>query len=562
MLHYIRIRNFALIESGELEFGPGFNVVTGESGAGKSILMGAVELLLGGRVDRGVIRTGADRCEVAGCLTVPAALREVVGGILDDAGIPFDRGSGELQLRRVVTASTVRNFLNDTPVSARLLGMAGEQLIDLHGANEQLSLNVPARQLELLDRYAGSDSLRAGCGRLAAELEALDREEEEFSRSLPDAAEVDRLELQLEEISRVNPVPGEDEELDGRFRLASNSRQVIETAGELTQALTEGEDSLADRLGAVYRRLQELARIDETLAGALLTDCDAVRESVTALSEAVSLLADKVELDPEALAAIEARLGELFTLKRRYGPTLGQVLETRDRAEARLKLVSENRARREAFAARRRELNEALRKAAQELSAARKRQAAEFTRIVRGKLGAIGFARSTLEVEFTEIPPGPNGMDRIEFLFSANPGEAPQPLRRIASSGELSRLMLALKTVLADADSVPVVVFDEIDVNIGGETANRVGEELRSLGRHRQILCISHLAQVAARADRHFCVVKHVEKARTFSESVELDGEGRSREIARMLGGGDSALVHARSILEQAASVRTPYTIS
>ena len=227
------------------------------------------------------------------------------------------------------------------------------------------------------------------------------------------------------------------------------------------------------------------------------------------------------------------------------------MLETRERAAARLKLVAENRERREEFARRRAELRKALERAAHELSRVRKQRAAEFVRIVRGKLGAIGFPRSILDVEFSAVPPGPTGMDRIELLFSANPGEAPQPLRRIASSGELSRLMLALKTVLADADSVPVVVFDEIDVNIGGETANRVGEELRNLGRHRQILCISHLAQVAARADRHFCVIKHVEKERTFSESVELDREGRIREIARMLGGGGSALVHARAVLEQ-----------
>ena len=322
MLHYVRIRNFALIESGELEFGPGFNVVTGESGAGKSILMAAIELLLGGRVDRGVIRTGADRCEVAGLLTVPEELRPRVGAMLDGAGIPFDCASGELQLRRVVTASSARNFVNDTPVSARLLGTVGGELIDLHGANEQLSLNVPARQLELLDRYAGVESERAECARLTTALETLDHEEEAFNRELPDPAEVDRLELQLEEIDRVHPAPGEDEELDGRFRLASNSRQVLETAAALTQALTEGEDSLADRLGAVYRRLQELARIDESMAAPLLTDCDAINESVTALSESVSQLSDRVELDPEALAP-GARRGAVETGRGKPGTARG-----------------------------------------------------------------------------------------------------------------------------------------------------------------------------------------------------------------------------------------------
>lgn len=550
MLIYVKITNFALIEESELEFGPGFNVVTGESGAGKSILMGAVELLLGGRVDKGVIRNGCDRCMVCGGFAVPAGLAGAVGAILVPAGIPFDPAE-PLQLRRVIGQSSVRNYVNDTPVSARLLASVGEQLIDLHGANEQLSLTVPARQLDLLDRYAGAEEAAALCGRIAGELEALAKEREEFDRQTPDEAERSRLELQLEDIDKVNPAPGEDEELSARFKVAGNSRQVLETAGQLTAALTEGEDSVADRLGSVYRRLLELSRIDEALAAGLLEECDRIQEDVSALSGRVAELADKVDLDPEALAAIESRLGELFTIKRRYGPTLEQVLAVRGEAFRRLELYRNTAVRRQEFERRKAELTAELRRAAETLSALRKKKAAEFAERVRSKLGAIGFAKCVLEVAFSEVEPGPNGMDRIELLFSANAGESVHPLRKIASSGELSRLMLALKTVLADADSIPVVVFDEIDVNIGGETANRVGEELHHLGRNRQILCISHLAQVAARADRHFRVEKHTEEGRTFSECRELDAEGRVREIGRMLGGGESAVTHARDILRE-----------
>ena len=546
MLIYVKITNFALIE----EFGPGFNVVTGESGAGKSILMGAVELLLGGRVDKGVIRNGCDRCMVCGGFAVPAGLAGAVGAILVPAGIPFDPAE-PLQLRRVIGQSSVRNYVNDTPVSARLLASVGEQLIDLHGANEQLSLTVPARQLDLLDRYAGAEEAAALCGRIAGELEALAKEREEFDRQTPDEAERSRLELQLEDIDKVNPAPGEDEELSARFKVAGNSRQVLETAGQLTAALTEGEDSVADRLGSVYRRLLELSRIDEALAAGLLEECDRIQEDVSALSGRVAELADKVDLDPEALAAIESRLGELFTIKRRYGPTLEQVLAVRGEAFRRLELYRNTAVRRQEFERRKAELTAELRRAAEKLSALRKKKAAEFAERVRSKLGAIGFAKCVLEVAFSEVEPGPNGMDRVELLFSANAGESVHPLRKIASSGELSRLMLALKTVLADADSIPVVVFDEIDVNIGGETANRVGEELHHLGRNRQILCISHLAQVAARADRHFRVEKHTEEGRTFSECRELDAEGRVREIGRMLGGGESAVTHARAILSK-----------
>ena len=550
MLIYVKITNFALIEESELEFGSGFNVVTGESGAGKSILMGAVELLLGGRVDKGVIRNGCDRCMVCGGFAVPAGLAGAVGAILVPAGIPFDPAE-PLQLRRVIGQSSVRNYVNDTPVSARLLASVGEQLIDLHGANEQLSLTVPARQLDLLDRYAGAEEAAALCGRIAGELEALAKEREEFDRQTPDEAERSRLELQLEDIDKVNPAPGEDEELSARFKVAGNSRQVLETAGQLTAALTEGEDSVADRLGSVYRRLLELSRIDEALAAGLLEECDRIQEDVSALSGRVAELADKVDLDPEALAAIESRLGELFTIKRRYGPTLEQVLAVRGEAFRRLELYRNTAVRRQEFERRKAELTAELRRAAEKLSALRKKKAAEFAERVRSKLGAIGFAKCVLEVAFSEVEPGPNGMDRVELLFSANAGESVHPLRKIASSGELSRLMLALKTVLADADSIPVVVFDEIDVNIGGGTANRVGEELHHLGRNRQILCISHLAQVAARADRHFRVEKHTEEGRTFSECRELDAEGRVREIGRMLGGGESAVTHARAILSK-----------
>ena len=436
MLIYVKITNFALIEESELEFGPGFNVVTGESGAGKSILMGAVELLLGGRVDKGVIRNGCDRCMVCGGFAVPAGLAGAVGAILVPAGIPFDPAE-PLQLRRVIGQSSVRNYVNDTPVSARLLASVGEQLIDLHGANEQLSLTVPARQLDLLDRYAGAEEAAALCGRIAGELEALAKEREEFDRQTPDEAERSRLELQLEDIDKVNPAPGEDEELSARFKVAGNSRQVLETAGQLTAALTEGEDSVADRLGSVYRRLLELSRIDEALAAGLLEECDRIQEDVSALSGRVAELADKVDLDPEALAAIESRLGELFTIKRRYGPTLEQVLAVRGEAFRRLELYRNTAVRRQEFERRKAELTAELRRAAEKLSALRKKKAAEFAERVRSKLGAIGFAKCVLEVAFSEVEPGPNGMDRVELLFSANAGESVHPLRKIASSGEL-----------------------------------------------------------------------------------------------------------------------------
>jgi len=547
MLNYLDIRNFALIEHSEVEFGPGFNVITGESGAGKSILMGAIGLLLGGRADKGVIRTGTARCTVTGNFSVPPELRASLAPLLEEAGIPWEQGCDELNFRRVVTPSGVRNFLNDTPVGAKLLATVGEYLLDHHGAGEQLSLMHSARQLELLDRYASLGGARAECAKIVHALADLAAEKAEFERTLPDDSEASRLEAMLEEINQVNPEPGEDEKLNAQYKLGSNSRQVMETAQALEQLLTEGEDSIADRLGTVYHHLAELGRIDDTLTGTLLEEVNALQDGVAQLTRKIESLAEGVDLDPEALAAIENRLSAIYTLKRRYGPTLEQLFDAKAAAEERIRRFRETAGRRQEFLTREKALQKELRTAAEKLSAARKSAAGGFLKQVREKLKGVGFPQCTLEAEFTPIAPGASGMDHLELIFSANPGEAVRPLRKVASSGELSRLMLALKTVLADADATATVVFDEIDMNIGGETANKVGDELHHLGEKRQILCISHLAQVAARADRHYLVGKYTGDGRTFS-CVRLL-EDPVPELARMLGGGDGALRHAKDLM-------------
>ena len=551
MLSYLKIDNYALIEREELEFSPAFNVVTGESGAGKSILMGALEFLIGGRTDRGALRSGSDRCTVSGIFTLSQETAARIGALLDDAGVPFDPGAGELALRRVMTPSATRNFIADTPVGAKLLGAVGAELIDFHGVNDQLSLLVPARQLELLDRFGHLEEKRQECASICSELAALERERAAFEANLPDDGAADRLRLMVEEIELCDPAPGEDEELAGKHRLAANSQQVLEYASELSQLLSEGEGSVADQLGTVHHRLSELERIDSCLVEQLLHKSMDIQDAVTELSRDIASLADKVDLDPEELAAIEARLEELYTLKRRYGPSLEQVLDALEEGKRRLRAVDEAAQARRDFAAKRKALEDKLASAARELSAARRKCADKFLGKCRAKLELIGFRNCRMEASFEDIPAGSSGMDKLELHFSANVGEDMRPLRKIASSGELSRVMLAMKTVLADADSVPTVVFDEIDMNIGGETANRVGEELHDLGRHRQILCISHLVQVAARADAHFLAEKHTEKGRTFSAVRRLNDV--KPELARMLGGGESSLRHAEALLEELA---------
>ena len=549
MLELIKINNYALIEECEVEFGPGFNVVTGESGAGKSILMGAVAFLLGGRTDRSAIRTGADRATVTGCFIVPAELRKNISLLLEECGVGFDTSTGLLSLRRVILPGSTRNFINDTPVGAKTISEIGEQLIDLHGANEHLSLTSPARQLQLLDHYLGLEEMRKCCSDIWEKLQQLKSEQDSFAGNLPTAAEMEHLQSTIDEINAVNPAPEEDEMLAAKHKIGANAREIISSANELANLLNEGENSVADQLGGAFQKLQELSRIDEAMVAGLLAECGDIQDRTSELARSIASLAEKVELDPEELLAIESRMEEIFKLKRRYAPDIGLILEIRDKAAEKLERGKNSEARMREFEKRRKELETQLENACKKLSEARKNGAEKFTGAVAAKLHNIGFFRSCMSAEFTDGTPSPNGADQMELFFSANPGEAPKPLRKIASSGELSRIMLALKTILADADAIPTVIFDEIDMNIGGETANRVGDELKSLGKHRQILCISHLAQVAARADTHFQVVKTSSENSTKTYIKQLDSP--QEELARMLGGGSAAFEHAKTLRSQ-----------
>ncbi len=546
MLNYLKIDNFALIERSEVEFSGGFTVFTGESGAGKSILMGAIELLAGGRAERSGIRAGCKSFSVSGEFTVPEELRRDIASLLEEAGVEFDSAGGILTVRRVIGMNSARNFINDTPVGVKLLASVGALLIDLHGANEQMSLLHPARQLELLDNYGDLGDLRAECNAIYQELKQLAVEKEAFEKDLPDADGADRMALIVEDIDRIAPEPAEDEELAAKQRLGANAREVLETLQQLNGLLTENEGSIADMLGTVYHHLSELDKIDASLCAGALEVCASLQTTTSELSGDLASAADRVELDPEALAVIEARLSELYILKRRYGPTLEQVLTTRANAAAKVEEFKMSQKYREEFAVREKELRQKLLSAARKLSAARRKTADKFLDETVKKLTAIGFNGAALQADFTQIEPGASGMDKVELMFNANRGEEMRPLRKVASSGELSRLMLALKTVLADADAVPTVIFDEIDMNIGGETANKVGRELAALGKKRQILCISHLAQVAARADHHFKVEKFTVDGRTLSKLYCLDDP--VPELSRMLGGGDSAHMHAQAL--------------
>ena len=549
MLNWLKIVNLALIESADVEFGDNFHVFTGETGAGKSILLGTIALLLGERADKGLIRTGCDRCEISAGIQLDFNRFPDVAVRLEEAGIAVEKPVSEIQLRRVITRTQNRNFINDTPVTIQTLKAIGELLVDIHGANEHQSLLSRSRQLEILDRFADIEKEKKACGEAFSALQKLKKERDELLHSLPSPSEAAQLELLVEEIEKVAPVPGEDESVNAKFQVAANAQNVLELAGRSLSLLGDSENSIEEQLAAVFRNLSEMERFDERGCETLLTQCRLLTEGVSDLAAAIEHYAGAVELDEETFAALETRLSALQTLKRRYGPTLEQVLETLDLNRKRLEHFHHSAELRAELDCREQELQERLEEAAACLSLARQRKAKQLCSATEAMLKQLGFSNCQFTATFTKQPSGANGCDLLDFIFSANPGEEPQPLRHIASSGELSRVMLALKTVLADADSVPVVIFDEVDVNIGGETARCVGNALAELAQKRQILAISHLAQVAARADRHYAVSKETHDGRTCTHIVELNQHQRIKELARMLGGGAAAERHAKDLL-------------
>ena len=549
MLNWLKIKNMALIEALDVEFGKGFNVITGETGAGKSILLGTIALLLGGRADKGVIRSGTERCELAAGITVKNNVQNGLLSALEQADIPFESEFCEIQLRRVIGKTSNRNYINDTPVTLQTLKNIGNFLVDIHAANEHQSLLSRGTQLDILDRFGKLDKLTSECRDLYKELNALRIERDKTFADMPSSIEAEHLKMVVEEIEKISPEPDEDEKLNVKHSLAANSKTILELSSRAAMNLCDSEESIVDKLGEVYRDIQELAHIDSVKAEPLLTACDQIVEQVRDLSYEIENYGSNIELDEQGFLDLENRLTDLQTIKRRYGPSLERVLLECEKAQGRLLVYSDAEKLRQEFQKKEDALFAKLKTVAQKLSKERKKAGKGFCRQVESKLKVLGFLQAELDISFSEIEVTECGMDRIEFLFSANPGEKIQPLRNIASSGEISRVMLALKTVLADADTIPVLIFDEIDVNIGGETANQVGKELLNLASDRQILCISHLAQVAACGQQHYAVVKNVDGGRTTSTIKCLDVENRTAEIARMLGASKAAQAHAKELL-------------
>lgn len=545
----MRLKNLALVDKADMEFGPGFNVITGETGAGKSVIMGGVGLLLGGRADKSAIRIGTDRCEVSGEFFVGDGSASRVKAILDEAGIEPDP-AGNLLVRRVITASSSRNFVNESPVTLQILHRIGEVLVDIHGASENHQLLKNQNQLDMLDRFGRLDAELAEVRAVWSELAKLRQEKKSFAESMPSAEETARFRRDAAEIEKAAPVSGEDEELEARHTVAAHSKSIIEVALTAANALSECEDSLADRVGQVRRMLGDLEKFDPDHAEQFIRAIEEISAQVMSLSNDLTDHASEVDIDEGEFMAMEERLRVLQTMKRRYGPTLDDVLAHLAFLQSKIEAYDNSEVIRENFGKREKELLSRLTAACARLSAARKKAGKALAKQIGSELKKLGFKRSDFEVVVMDAAPGADGADRIEFMFTANPGVPLMPLREVASSGELSRVMLAAKTVLAEADSIPILIFDEIDANIGGETASRVGQEIAALAENKQILCISHLPQVACNASVHFMVSKESAADVTTTHIRRLDKASRINEISRMLGGGEIAHEHAEAMLK------------
>lgn len=568
MLNEIRIENFAIIETLELEFGPGLTTFTGETGAGKSIILDAITALMGGKVDATFIRAGAARAQVEGVFAIPAAVRSEVNAILQREDLLEDAGTVVLsrELRR--EGRTIAR-VNGSSVSTALLRELGEYLVDIHGQSEHLSLLQVRQHLGLLDRFAGSQQHLTRFQGLYRELSALRRELKTLRDDEADALRrMDLLTFQAEEIESARLKADEEDELRRERDRLANAENLASLTRQCLSLLDEGSPeapALSDLSGQLVQLVHNLARIDPALQG-LSEQMDSAAELLGDLNRDLQDYQESIEFNPRRLEQLEERLDLLHNLKRKYGGSLEAVIAFGEDTRRKLDTIAHAGERIAELETREGQLLEKLAAAAAALSAHRRKAAQTLGQGVERELADLSMAGAQFMVDFQsgEHADGlpmegrrmafdETGIDRVEFLIAPNQGEGLKPLVKIASGGETSRLMLALKNVLARADYVPTLIFDEIDQGIGGRVGAVIGEKLWQLGRSHQVLCITHLPQLAAYGDLHFRVAKAVTGGRTATRVTGLEGETRIEELAQMIGPATEAnRSAARAALQQA----------
>lgn len=555
MLKEISIRDFAIIDSLNLSLHGGLNVLTGETGAGKSIIIDAVGAVLGGRVSSDSIRSGSTRAVLEALfltddLTNPAEMDEHL------LSLGLDRAGHELVLtREVLSSGKSVARINGRPVPVSTLREIGGRLVDIHGQHDHQSLLYPAPQLELLDRFAGLDPARREFTALFHRLREIEEEchsQETQARQRRERRQL--LEFQVSEIDGARLTRGEDETLaQVKTRLLNAER--LHKACRVAWTVLEGEEpkghGAIKALALAVNELSAVSKLDPALEGLKnsLEDCF---YSLREIASSLVRYQESIDFNPTSLEEVEERLYHIASLRKKYGATIDEILSFREAAASELESLTLDDRKGEWLTVEREKLREQCLAKAQEMSSRRRASARELSASVESELADLGMDKAQFEVTLRQAEMGPSGTDRAEFLISTNPGEPLKPLARIASGGEMARIMLAIKTVLARVDSVSTLIFDEVDAGIGGLTANAVAERLSRVADHRQVLCITHLPQIACRADNHFMVQKSVEGGRVYVAVEELDEEGRCLELARMLGGDPTdmaVLTHARSLL-------------
>jgi DNA repair protein RecN (Recombination protein N) len=554
MLTTLRIKNLALVADLTVEFQEGLNVITGETGAGKSILLGALNLVLGQRADRTLIRSGQDSCTVEAVFESQRLPTPLTPFLAENGLEPCQ--DNQLVLKRTFTqAGTNRQFVNGSPTTLNTLAALGDWLVDMHGSHDHQSLLHPAKQLAFLDDYGKLNRWVDAYAQLLQQREALEVAKAELVLDEKTyAQQLDLLRFQTQEIAAAKLDPAEAGHLEADYQRSGNAAKLLHLSQTALELIAGEENSLLTQAGLLGRTLQELHRLDPA-AELLLDQQEQLADALQELQHHLSAYVDQIDLDPAHLQALEERLNLVQSLLHKYGRTIPEVVQFGEQARLTLRSLEQREEELARINAELARTDAHLWEIGRALSAERRKVIPKLTRAVAKHLADLGFRQSQLDITIqTEnessgqaLRFAPNGLDTIEFQFAPNPGEPARPLRAIASSGEMARVMLALKTALAAEDRIPVLVFDEVDANVGGETAQAVGEKMRRIAVQRQVFCVTHLAPVAAFAQAHYLVSKKLSSGRTISEIQRLDNAARVTELTRMLGGQSEA---ARKLAE------------
>lgn len=554
MLESLSIRNLSLVEEAAIEFGPGLNIITGETGAGKSILIGALALLLGEKSPGGALRNANEKAVVEGQFKIQ--MTPQVREFFQKQDIAPEDGQVILR-REIQTSGRTRTFVNDSPVAAGVLEQLSEWLVDLHGQHEHQSLLRTRTHLFFLDAFGGLDAARQAVAELYHQLKSFEAELAEIQRAQREAEEKHELfAFQLNEIESANPETDEDQSLEIEEKLLASGEKRFELASKLSALLYEAEGSVQGQMVAALQLLRELAGTDATLHE-LLVELESAQVAVSEIAKSISNYSRRVDINPTRLEAVRQRLGDLQRLKKKYGGTLQTVLQRRDQLREAIHQQSSLEERISALRAQVEQTQRALEQKSLVLSKARQQAAKKLEEQIPPLLSELGMPAVSflVRVERAQDAGGQlrfsaDGIDEIEFLFSANPGRAVAPLAKIASGGEISRVMLALKSVLAEKDSVPVIVFDEIDSGVSGRIAQSVGRRLYQLAQSHQVICVTHLPQIASAGQHHFLVEKTVQQEQTSTRVRKLRHAERPEAIARLLGGEKITETHLQSARE------------